>query len=516
VFRPAGTILEINTRVWLRQLGGGTPISLSQVADEHFDLWQSRSVDAVWLMGIWTPSARSREIARAHEGLQKDYAEVLSDWKAEDITASPYAIVGYNVNPELGGEEGLRSFRAKLHARGMKLFLDFVPSHTAADHPWTSEHPEFYVQGSEEDLARDPVTYFRVDTKKGAAIIGHGKDPYFPAWSDTAQPDFRKPEVHEAVLGELLSVADRCDGVRCDMAMLILSHVFTKTWGGEMREFWPNAVKRVRDKYPDFTFIAEVYWGLDPELLEMGFDLTYDKDPLDWAVSPTGLSRVQFDYEEEKHRKKLRFLENHDEKRIASRLAQPIHRAAAFWLFSLPSANLFYQGQFMGWKIRPPVQLLRVPKEERDSSITEMYEQLLTVLGMDAVRSGSWQLLRPRQAWQGNDTNWQVLGQAWDSEASHLRVFVNWADYRSQCWVDLNFGNLQGKEVMLRDKVTQKVFIRDGIELMMRGLYLDMEPWEVHALDCEIRDASAVTDDEHDHDATLGLPNFDFASRRVR
>lgn len=122
MFRPAGTILEINTRVWLRQLGGGTPISLSQVADEHLDLWQSRSVDAVWLMGVWTPSARSREIARAHEGLQKDYAEALSDWKAEDITASPYAIVGYTVNPELGGEEGLRAFREKLRARGMRLF----------------------------------------------------------------------------------------------------------------------------------------------------------------------------------------------------------------------------------------------------------------------------------------------------------------------------------------------------------------------------------------------------------
>lgn len=135
---------------------------------------------------------------------------------------------------------------------------------------------------------------------------------------------------------------------------------------------------------------------------------------------------------------------------------------------------------------------------------------------MDAVRNGKWQLLRPRQAWQGNESNWQILGQAWDSEKSHLRIFVNWADHRSQSWVDLNFGNLQGKEVMLRDKVTHKVFIRDGIELMMRGLYLDMEPWEVHALDCEIRDAAAVTEDDMDRDATLGLPTFDFASRRVR
>ncbi len=99
------------------------------------------------------------------------------------------------------------------------------------------------------------------------------------------------------------------------------------------------------------------------------------------------------------------------------------------------------------------------------------------------------------KSWQGNETHWQVLSQAWDHEEQHLRVFVNWADYRSQCWVDLSFGNLQGKEVILRDLLSDKVYIRDGVELMMRGIYLDLDPWEAHAFDCEVRDAAAVTDE---------------------
>ncbi len=488
------TILEINARLWLRQLGNGVPVSLAEVGAEHFDRWQSRGVEAIWLMGIWSPSAASRDIARQHEGLRNDYAAVLPDWTDADVTASPYAIIGYEVNPELGGEEGLKKFRENLHSRGMKLLLDFVPSHTARDHPWTETHPEFFIQGTDEDLARDPDSWFAIETVAGPKVIAHGRDPYFPAWSDTAQPDMRKLETQMAMVQELMSVAARCDGVRCDMAMLILGHVFTKTWGGEMREFWPNAIKLVRNRFPHFLFIAEVYWGLDLELYEMGFDLTYDKDPLDWAVGPSGLSRVQFDYDEDKHRRRLRFLENHDEERISTRLPLNMHRTAATWIFSLPSANLFYQGQLVGAQKKAPVQLLRMPAEEPNQEITEFYDALMPVISHEARRNGTWTFLSPRQAWQGNETHWQILSQAWDHEDKHLRIFANWADYRTQCWVDLAFGNLQGKEVILRDMLSDKVYIRDGVEVMMRGIYLDMEPWEVHAFNCEVRDAAAVTD----------------------
>jgi hypothetical protein len=83
------TILEINTRLWLKKLGNGKPISLAEVGAEHFDRWKSRCVEAIWLMGVWAPSEASREIARSHEGLQGDYSAVLPDWNPTDVVASP-------------------------------------------------------------------------------------------------------------------------------------------------------------------------------------------------------------------------------------------------------------------------------------------------------------------------------------------------------------------------------------------------------------------------------------------
>ena len=68
--------------------------------------------------------------------------------------------------------------------------LDFVPNHTAIDHPWVSIHPEYYVQGSEALLAGAPQNYLRVETAQGPRILAHGRDPNYPGWPDTLQLDY--------------------------------------------------------------------------------------------------------------------------------------------------------------------------------------------------------------------------------------------------------------------------------------------------------------------------------------
>ena len=59
--------------------------------------------------------------------------------------------------------------------------LDFVPNHMAPDHPWIDEHPDYFVHGSESDLARAPQNYCRVQTKNGPLVLAYGRDPYFEA-----------------------------------------------------------------------------------------------------------------------------------------------------------------------------------------------------------------------------------------------------------------------------------------------------------------------------------------------
>src|SRR5205085_9460290 len=117
--------------------------------------------------------------------------------------------------------------------------------------PWVWAYPEYYVHGSDDDLAREPHNYRRVETKSGPRVLAHGRDPYFPGWPDTLQLNYHSAALRRAVTDELLAVAGRCDGVRCDMAMLLLPDVIRRTWGDRAtpadghppvdEPFWPEA-----------------------------------------------------------------------------------------------------------------------------------------------------------------------------------------------------------------------------------------------------------------------------------
>lgn len=496
---PPRQILEINCRVWIRNLGLGSSPSLRDIPDRELDSWQQLGFDAIWLMGVWLPSPKAHEMALKHAGLHGEYIKVLPDLRDEDVTASPYAIRGYLVNPEWGGNEAMLDFKARLHARDMRLILDFIPNHVGRDHPWIYDHPDWFVSGHGADFHKAPHNWFFAETRIGERIIAHGKDPYFDGWSDTAQLDYRNFDLQQAQIRELLDIAPLCDGVRCDMAMLVTSDIFKKTWGvhSEFPEFWPRAIQEVKSLHPGFCFMAEAYWGTEPLLIQQGFDLCYDKEHLDRVVSAKALTQSLFDQPTETHRHHARFLENHDEPRIASRLDPKKNLAAAVWTFSLPGTSLLYDGQIDGMKIRIPVQLLREPHEAVNPLVKAGYTRLLTALKHRSIRSGEWKLLAPRTAWMGNETHGHILGAAWDSpidsDSDHVRVFVNWSDSRSQCWVDVTLGNLAAKEVVLSDKLTEKVFVRNGVELMMRGFYLDMEPYEAHIFDCTVRANAGLT-----------------------
>ena len=125
----------------------------------------------------------------------------------------------------------------------------------APDHPWAQDHPEYFVAGTESDLTQAPQNYTRVTRKGGSRILAYGRDPYFAGWPDTLQLDYSNPATQEAMIGELLRIAGQCDGLRCDMAMLVLPDVFERTWGRRAPLFWPEATRRVRERVPGFRFM---------------------------------------------------------------------------------------------------------------------------------------------------------------------------------------------------------------------------------------------------------------------
>ncbi len=282
---PYPSLYQINTRVWLRDLAGtlGRPATLADIPDAFLDDAAALGFDYLWFLGLWQTGAAGRQVVLDHPEWQQEFQAALSDFSPADLVSSPFAVTAYALHPDFGGPADLVALRARLHARGLKLVADFIPNHTALDHPWVEAHPEFYVQGSEADLQREPGNYQRVETKAGPRIFAHGRDPYFPGWLDVLQLNYRHAGLREAMMQELLRVADVADGVRCDMAMLILPEVFRRTWGEHSlpadgtppvdEPFWPEAIRRVRARQPHFLFMAEVYWDLERELMERGLRL---------------------------------------------------------------------------------------------------------------------------------------------------------------------------------------------------------------------------------------------------
>jgi glycosidase len=479
------SLYQINTRVWLTALGRslGRHATLDDIPDAELDRLAAMGFDWVWLLSVWQTGAAGQRVSASNPEWRWEFQETLPDLCEEDIAGSGFAITRYTVHAQLGGDDGLARLRQRLRQRGLRLLLDFVPNHTGLDHPWVETHPEYYVPATELDLARAPMNYTWVRCKQGDRLLAHGRDPYFPGWPDTLQLNYANPATQEAMIGELLKIAGQCDGVRCDMAMLVLPDVFERTWGKRAPLFWPAATKRVREKVSEFRFMAEVYWDLEWTLQQQGFDFTYDKrlyDRLrDGHARPV---REHFcaglDYQD----KLARFLENHDEPRAAAVFAAEVHRAAAMITFLSPGLRFFHQGQLQGFKKRISPHLGRGLVEPVDRNLEAFYERLLAVLRQPAVRNGRWRLLPCSPAWDGNWTADCFVAFAWQGpDEARLIVAANYAPNQSQCYLRLPFTDLAGVAWRLQDQIGAVTYDRAGEDLQSRGLYLDLTPWQAHA-----------------------------------
>jgi hypothetical protein len=481
------SLYQINTRVWLTDLSHelGRPATLDDVPDTELDRLAALGFDWIWLLSVWRTGAAGQRISRENAAWRREFEETLPDLREEDIAGSGFAVTGYTVSPALGGDAALARLRARLRGRGLRLMLDFVPNHTALDHPWIEEHPDYYVRGTELELARAPQNYTWVKRSQGNLLLAHGRDPYFPGWPDTLQLDYANSATQEAMIGELARIANQCDGVRCDMAMLVLPDVFERTWGRRAPPFWARATEETRKRVPGFRFMAEVYWDREWTMQQLGFDYAYDKRLYDRLRE--GQARpvrehllAGLDYQS----KLARFLENHDEPRAAATFSPDAHEAAAVVTYLTPGLRFFHQGQLEGRRKRVSPHLIRGPLELTDENLSHFYADLLAVLRRPSLRDGSWRLLESAPAWEGNPTSDGFVAWAWDArDGGRLLIAVNYAPTQSQCYVRLDFHDLSGRSVRLKDLLSEASYDRDASELASRGLYLDLPPFGHHAFD---------------------------------
>jgi hypothetical protein len=285
--------------------------------------------------------------------------------------------------------------------------------------------------------------------------------------------------MRSALVDELRRVAEHADGARCDMAMLLLSDAFERTWTGchvgprPATEFWADALAAV----PDRLFVAEAYWDLEWRLQQLGFNFTYDKRLYDRLLhgSPDDVwahLRADGDYQ----RKSARFIENHDEPRSAVAFGARAG-AAAVVMSTLPGLRFFYDGQFEGRRIHAPVQLGVIGDEPIDLLVSEQYRRLLAIVDAPPFHAGEWRLCDV----SGGDTARDLVAWRWRDGAAWRLVVVNLGTAAAEGFVDVSDAPLTGDDVVFDDLLSGARYDWARQDLA-RGLYVRLEKGASHIL----------------------------------
>lgn len=480
-------LYEINTRTFCLE----NHCTLETLPNWFFESPEFQAADFIWFMGIWKPSPRSKEICTTHEGLLNEFKNLLPDLQEFDILGSPYAVYEYSPNPlVLKSWEGLRKLKTKLNRLGKKLILDFVPNHMAVDTPFLNQYPELFLYKADtETLCKNSFL-----NPTNGKIYYHGRDPYFDGWTDTVQWDFSKPEVLELHKKILSEISIYCDGVRCDMAMLPQPDVFEKTHGKKALPYWKPLIEHIREQQNSFTFLAEVYWGREYELQQLGFDYTYDKTLYDRLKEADFHSlKLHLQAEEDFQNKSLRFIENHDEERAFHTFGEASISYFSLLTF-LSGIILYYEGQSDGKVKKIPVQLGRLPQEEPLKEVRDFYTRVFEQIKKRDQKKESFEMkffcyefLECPVLTKGMyyfKTNQILSGKV---KVLHIEFLIlNFSEHVVSGWIrfsDLVNKFIQGvmpEKIYIRDIISNVVYEKDLNEILEKGIYIKLSSKQAH------------------------------------
>lgn len=485
-WRPHPHLFQIHTWAWLDALSKqlGRTLQLADIPDEEWDRIKALGFDFIYLLGIWQRSPAGRHIFRTDAAAFRVFDHALPNWTIASVIGSPFSIQDYVPDARIGNWDQLDQVREKLHARGMRLILDFVPNHTGPDHVWINSHPEYFLQGSEANFQQNPAAFHLIDNDDAETqFIARGRDPYFAPWADTAQLDYANPATRTALIETLRNISQHCDGLRCDMAMLVLNGIFSKTWAALLagrtlptEEFWPAAIAALPS---NFLWMAEVYWDMEWQLQKLGFNYTYDKrlyDRLEGAGMQEIRGHLNGDNDYQSHM--ARFLENHDEPRSATTFGRERLPVLITLLATLPGLRFFHQGQFEGKKIHLPMPLNAATDETPDLELAQIYEKILLIAAQPAFHLGAWQLL-PVEA-DADASHELLIAYRWRFDAEYKLLVLNLGDRTAQGRIRLAEETLPAAQCSLHDLLSDERYLRTHADLISNGLYVRLKAYGAH------------------------------------
>ncbi len=479
-------LYEINSRIWVKKFGADT--TLSKIPERVFDELVDKGINIIWLMGIWKTCSSTINKYCFEPELLASYNRSLKDWSKSDVIGSPYSIDEYVINPTLGSWDELNELKKQLNSKGIKLFVDFVSNHLSADSKYIQTNPEIFLKADEDFFQGDSFTFFKPENDP-QNVYAHGRDPFFPAWTDTIQINFFSSDARKFMTDILLKLTDVCDGVRCDMAMLPLNNVFQNTWLGVLNkfgysrpdtEFWKDAISVVKRKNPEFIFLGEAYWDLEWNLQQLGFDFTYDKR-LTERLAANDLTGVRAHLQAEKsfQLKSVRFLENHDEQRAVTKFGKNRSLAAATVISTIQGMKFYFDGQFEGKKNKLAIQLGREPDEKICSGIVEYYDKLLAITKAEIFQKGEWNMMQPISIGYNNTSYENFFAWQWIFENERRIIVINYSYSTSQCRLKLDIKHDKNK-IILVDLLTDEIYERWIDEVNNFGLYIELKGHQSH------------------------------------
>jgi glycosidase len=503
-------LYEINTRTWksvrdadgVHRLGGFNSLSVGDLKSI-----KASGFNSIWLMGIWDIGGKVRSISKRY---------------GPDFMGSPFAISDYRVSEELGTDKDFDALLERARLVGLKVIVDFVPNHMGLDSDWLNSHPEFFIHRlptpsemglTDAELEKRNPGFFVHRTPSypegrrrvpRTILVAYGKDPYFYPWIDTAQLDYAEPALRRKMTEVLCDLARKVDGVRCDMAMLVLREQVKihrhpdMSWENFNRlmpeEFWPEAIHAAKRVKPTFTFMAETYWSMEGYLQQLGFDYTYNK-PLYEALCSSfqnghaeGLLNFIRMLGNEFLNRGVHFIENHDEERAMNALGEERQRAAAAVITTLPGVALIHQGQMEGKRERLPVQrVVPVHQEPMNNSLRSFYEGLLKKTTGRLFREGRLNVL------YSNNPSFITYSRIWDSQKA--LIIVNTSGHFQKGSVTLMPGlhlktdasyelrdiyyDLKPAETKQKSTV-MPTYHYTASHLINQGLYVELGPYDAH------------------------------------
>ncbi len=409
---PRCILMAKNSYVWLEQLSRQYQRdihTLDAIPDEELDTLAARGITGLWLIGLWERSRASQRIKQR-----------MGD---HDAVASAYSLYSYDIAADLGGWGALENLRWRAWQRGIRLSADMVPNHMGIDSRWVNEHPDWFLSlrqtpypgysFNSEDLSEDgrvaviledhyysrsdaAVVFKRIDKWTGdVRYVYHGNDGTSMPWNDTAQLDYLKAEVREAVIQTILHVARNFPIIRFDAAMTLAKKHIQRLWfpepgsGGAIpsrsehgltreqfdaaipEEFWREVVDRVAVEVPDTLLLAEAFWLMEGYFVRtLGMHRVYNsafmhmlRDEDNAKYRSVMKNTLEFDPQIMK--RYVNFMSNPDEKTAIEQFGDgDKYFGTATLMATLPGLPMFGHGQFEGFREKYGMEFRRPKWEE--------------------------------------------------------------------------------------------------------------------------------------------------------